>query len=135
MANPLLREGPLPVLAHGVIEYLAGILFIAAPTLWSFEAPAATAVSVVVGVVVLIVAATSAVPTGLIRGIPVSVHVALDFVLAIALIATPFVFGFVDDRNALIFFLALGVLHLLVTIGTRFERLPKEGARQPTGKS
>ena len=49
----------------------------------------------------------------------------LDYVLAIALIAAPFVLGFTDDGTATAFFIVLGVLHLLLTIATRFIREPR----------
>ena len=44
----------------------------------------------------------------------------LDYVLAIFLIASPFVLGFSDDGTAAAFFIVLGVVHLLLTIATRF---------------
>lgn len=121
----MLRDGPIPVFVHGVIEYAAGVLFIVAPLLFDYESGAATGLSVAVGVVILLVAATSAMPTGIIRKITVSAHVALDFVLAAFLIAAPFVFGFSDETEPTAFFVALGIAHLLVTIGTRF--LPGRG--------
>jgi len=120
--SPMLRQGPIPAFVHGLIEYAAAALFIVAPFLLSFESDAATAVSIVVGVVVLAVAASTKGPTSLIDSLPVSAHVVLDFALAAFLIAAPFLFGFTDDGTATPFFIALGVVHLLVTIGTRFER-------------
>ena len=110
----------MPAYVHGAIEYIAAILFIAAPFIFSFDEDSATAVSVIVGVVVLIVASSTAWRTGLIRSIPVQAHVILDYVLAIFLIASPFVIGFSDDGPAAAFFITLGVVHLLLTIATRF---------------
>jgi hypothetical protein len=136
MANPLLREGPVPAFVHGVIEYGAALLFFAAPTILSFEASAATATSIGIGVVVLVVAASSALPTGLIKAIPIPIHVALDYILALFLIAVPFLFNFDNDQNAMIFFMGLGIVHLLMTIGTKFERSPgaRGGTRTPTSE-
>ena len=55
----MLREGPIPRFVHGAIEYLAAALLIAAPFLFSFtDVGAATAASIVVGVIVLFLAAT-----------------------------------------------------------------------------
>jgi FtsH-binding integral membrane protein len=116
------RQGPIPAFVHGVIEYLAAILFIAAPFIFSFDADAATAVSVIVGVVILVVAASTAWRTGLISSIPVQAHVVLDFILALFLIASPFVLGYSDDGTAAAFFITLGVIHLLLTIATRFVK-------------
>jgi hypothetical protein len=118
----MFRQGPVPAFVHGIVEYAAGILLIAAPFLFSFEEDAATAVAIALGVLVLIVAASTAMSTGLIKSIPVQAHVMLDYALAIALIAAPFALGFSDDGAATAFFLVLGVAHLLLTIATRFIR-------------
>ena len=104
----MFKQGPVPAFVHGLVEYAAGILFIAAPFLFGFDSDTSTAVSIVAGV--------------LIKSIPVQAHVVLDYVLAILLIAAPFLFGFSDDGTATAFFIVLGVLHLLLTIATRFIR-------------
>jgi len=114
------RQGPIPSYVHGAIEYLAAALFIAAPFLFSFDEDAATAASVIIGVVILIIAASTAWRTGLISSIPVQAHVILDYVLALCMIAAPFVLGFSKDHTAAAFFIVLGVVHLLLTIATRF---------------
>lgn len=128
----MLKQGPVPAFVHGLVEYAAGLLLIAAPFVFGFDADAATAASIVVGVLVLIIAASTAMSTGLIKSIPVQAHVILDYVLAIALIAAPFVFGFSDDGSATPFFIALGVAHLLLTIATRFisEERPRRRPRK-----
>jgi hypothetical protein len=124
------RQGPIPAFVHGVIEYIAGVLLVAAPFLFSFESDGATAVSIVAGVIILIVAASTAMSTGLIKSIPVQAHVVLDYILAALLIASPFIFGFTDDGTATAVFIALGVFHLLMTIATRFIREGKEPRRR-----
>jgi FtsH-binding integral membrane protein len=118
----MLKQGPVPAFVHGVIEYLAGALLIAASFVFAFESDTATAVAIAAGVVVLVVAASTAMPTGLAKSIPVPAHVILDYVLAVVLIASPFLFGFDDDSAATAFFIVLGVVHLLLTIATRFVR-------------
>src|SRR3954451_3810203 len=128
----MFKQGPIPAFVHGAIEYLAAVLLIAAPFIFSFEDDTATAVSIVIGVVVLIVTASTALPTGLIKSIPVQAHAVIDYLLAALLIASPFVFGFSDDGTATAFFILLGVFHLLVTIATRFVR-EERPAPQSTG--
>jgi len=76
---------------------------------------------VAVGIVILLVAGTTAGPTGLVNGLSVSAHVVLDYALAVMLIIAPFVLGFSDEQEPTIFFIALGIVHLLLTIATRFE--------------
>ena len=116
----MFREGPIPAFVHGVVEYLAALLFIAAPFIFTFDEDVAKAVSLIVGVLVLIIAASTAWRTGLISSIPIQAHAMLDYVLAIFLIAAPFLLGFSDDGTAAAFFIAVGVIHLLLTIATRF---------------
>lgn len=118
------RQGPIPAAIHGMVEYLAGALFVAAPFLFGFDSEAATAVSIVVGVVILVVTAASDLPTGLAKAIPASVHMVLDFVTGGFLIAAPFLFMFSDESAPTAWFIVLGVVHVLLTIGTRFVRVP-----------
>jgi hypothetical protein len=120
MANPLIHEGPVPLFVHGALEYAAGVAFIAAPLLLDYDSGAAVAISIVVGIIVLLVAATTEGPTSLVNALALSVHVVLDYVLALFLIAAPFLFDFGGETAPTVFFIALGVIHLLLTIGTRF---------------
>ena len=117
----MLRQGPIPRFVHGIIEYVAGVVFLVAPFVLTFDSGAATAVSIIVGVVVLAIAAATEGPTSLVNQIPVSAHVALDYVLAVLLVALPFIAGFSSETAPTAFFIALGIAHLLITIGTRFR--------------
>ena len=117
----MLRTGPFSLFMHGILEYAAGALFIAAPFVFGFDSQAATALSIIVGVLVLAMAASTDGPTGLARVVPVEIHAVVDFALAVLLIASPFLFGFRDEGGATAFFIILGVVHLLVTIATRFR--------------
>jgi hypothetical protein len=116
------RRGSVPLPIHGLLEYGAGVLSIAAPFLFSFETDVAKVTSVLIGVAVLVLAVVTASPTGILRNLPLDSHIVLDYVLAIVLIASPFVFGFTDDGSALAYFLILGVAHLLMTVLTRFRK-------------
>jgi len=116
-----MRDGPIPLFVHGAIEYVAAALLIAAPFLLDFDSGAATALSIVIGVVILGIAAATEGPTSLINQIPRPAHVALDYVLVVVLIALPFLAGFSGETTPTALFIVLGVAHLLVTIGTRFR--------------
>jgi hypothetical protein len=116
----VLRQGPIPPYVHGAAEYIAAGLMIAAPFIFGFDSDAATAASIVVGVAVLVITASTESATGLAKVIPVAIHAVLDLVLAAFLIAGPFLLGFQDETAPTAFFIVLGVVHLLLTIGTRF---------------
>src|SRR3954466_8223499 len=118
----MFRQGPIPAFVHGLLEYVAGIFLVAAPFLLSYDSDGATAGAIVAGVVILMFTASSALTTGLIKSIPVQAHVVFDYIVAALLIASPFIFAFTDDGTATAVFIVLGIVHLLVTIATRFIR-------------
>ena len=66
----------------------------------------------------LFLAASTEGPTSLINYVPLAAHVVLDFVLAVLLIAMPFIAGFSDETAPTVFFIAIGAVHMLITIGT-----------------
>jgi len=118
----VLRDGPIPRFVHGVVEYVGGGVMVAAPFVLGFDSDSATAVAVIVGVLVIVLAASTDGPTSLVNSVQLQLHVLLDYLLAAFLIAAPFLFGFSDETAPTAFFIGIGVLHLLVTIGTRFRR-------------
>jgi hypothetical protein len=126
----MFREGPFPAVIHGLVEYVAGVLFIALPLLLDYESGAATATSIVIGVALIGVAASTDWTLSLNNQIPKPVHFALDWILAAVLIASPFLFGFSDESTPTAIFIAVGVLHILLTIGTRFGTKP-DAKRKP----
>ena len=117
----MLRQGPISRFLHGSIEYAVGVLLIAAPFLFGFKSDAAVAVSIIAGLLVLVIASSTDGPTSLVNSIPISAHLLLDLALAAVLVASPFLFAFNDESAPTAFFIVLGVAHLLVTIGTRFQ--------------
>jgi hypothetical protein len=128
----VLRQGPLPYFLHGVVDYLVAALLIAAPFLFNFHG-SATAVSIVAGVLVLIVAATTAgSKTSLVNSLPLGIHILFDFAGSILLIAVPFIFSFSSQTNPTAFFIVLGVVSLLLDIATRFPA--GESVREPKTK-
>jgi len=117
----VIHDGPLPYAVHGIVEYIVGVLLIGAPFLLGFTGQgAATAVSIIGGVVVLGLAASTRGPTSLNNAVPVPVHVLGDLALGAVFIASPFLFGFSDEGSPTAFFIALGVVMLLGVIATRY---------------
>jgi VIT1/CCC1 family predicted Fe2+/Mn2+ transporter len=117
----VIRNGPVPLLLHGLIEYLVGALFVLAPFLFGFDDNAATALAIIVGVVILLFALATDYPAGVVRSMPLAAHIVLDYVLGIFLIAAPFLFGFDEETAPFAFFVVLGVAHLVITTVTRFD--------------
>ena len=132
----MFKEGPLPAAIHGLAEYVGGALFIALPLLLGYDSSAATAASIIIGVLMIGVAASTDWGMSLNNSIPKPVHFAIDWVLAAILIASPFLFGFSDESTPTAIFIAAGVLHLLLTIGTRFgQKQPKQKAASKSKSS
>jgi len=126
-----MRQGPIPAWLHGAFEYAVVVVLIVAPFVLHFRAGAATGAAIVIGVVLLFVVATTVGPTGIVDQLPVAVHVLLDYLLAGVLVACPFIFGFSQETNPTAFFITLGVVHLLITIGTRFLPMKTREAVSP----
>ena len=116
----MLHKGPVSRVLHGVWEYLIAVLLITSPFLFDFDADGATAVAIVLGVLLIGLAAASEGPSGLVDQIALPAHAVLDYLVAAVLIASPFVFGFSDDAEPTALFLALGVAHLVLSIATRY---------------
>lgn len=124
----MLRKGPVSRLLHGVWEYVISVLLIASPFLFDFEG-GPTAVAIVLGVALIALAAASEGDSGLVNQVPLTAHALVDYVVAGALIASPFVFGFSDEGEPTALFLVLGVVHLVLSIGTRYR---PESVEDPT---
>jgi hypothetical protein len=131
----MLRQGLFSRTVHGLLEYVFAGLLIAAPFLFGYDSGSATAVSIVLGVALLVIAATADTPTGLARSVRAPWHALLDVIAAVLLIACPFLFGFTDDGTATAVFIVAGALWLLVAIGTRYERdLKRERDAAPAAR-
>ena len=122
----MFRRGPIPPFVHGVLDYILGVVLIATPFVLNFDDNAAIALSIAVGIGALILAAFTSWTTGIVRSIPVLVHVLIDYALSIFLIVAPFVLGFSDDNTASACFVVLGILGLLITVATRYMPAPKK---------
>jgi hypothetical protein len=125
----MVKQGPIPAFLHSLIEYIAGIGLIAAPLLLNYDSGAATAASIVLGVVVLFLVATTTSTMSLINQVPLSMHIVFDYVISAVLIASPFLFSFSGESKPTAVFIAAGVVYLLISIGTRYrkEETPERG--------
>lgn len=85
----------IPTRLHGVLDYVAGLVLIFAPMLLGFAhgGPAQT-VPQVMGVAAIALALVTDHELGLLRLIPMPVHLALDFAGGLVLLASPWLFDF-----------------------------------------
>lgn len=108
---------------HGALDYLMGVLLIAAP--WLFGSAdgadeAATWVLVALGAGVILYSLFTDYELGLVRKIPMPTHLLLDIGGGVLLAGSPWLFGFAEE--AWLPHLVLGVLEVGAALVT--ERAP-----------
>jgi hypothetical protein len=82
---------------HGVIDYLVGLLLILLPFVFEpLAQPIVREVTIGFGLFAVIYSLATDYPLGLFRLIPYPAHLGLDIVFAVALAASPWLFGFSD---------------------------------------
>lgn len=85
----------IPTNIHGAMDYLLGVVLIAAPWLFAFAAGGAeTWVPVVLGIGVLLYSMFTDYEWGIFRQMKVSTHLNLDIAGGIVLAVSPWLFGF-----------------------------------------
>jgi hypothetical protein len=119
----MVKQGPIPAFVHGLWEYIAGAGLIVAPLLIGYDSGAATAVSIILGILVIFLAATTSWSTSLVNQVSLPAHIILDYVLVAVLIASPFLFGFSGESAPTAIFIGGGILHMLISIGTRYRKV------------
>jgi hypothetical protein len=123
-------KGPLPLKAHAALEPIVAIVLIAAPWIFGFDdVGSATAVSIAVGVIMLISGMSTRWRFSLVKLIPLRTHFLTDLALGAVLIVAPFVLGDSDRGDATRFLVIVGVLELLTALSTRWNAREEVGPR------
>jgi hypothetical protein len=97
---------------HTYVGALVGVVLIVAPWILGFaDVEAARWSAIGVGVFVLVNELVTTSPAAVLKIVPMRVHLALDVVTGLFLLATPFLFGFSDeDANAWVPHIVVGLL-------------------------
>lgn len=123
----------LPTKVHGVLDYLMGVLLIAAPWIFGFaRGGAETWVPVILGVGVIVYSLLTDYEWGLSRSISMGTHLTLDLFSGILLAASPWLFGF--HEFIYLPHLILGILEIgasLTTEKTPSVRVHRVNERRP----
>jgi hypothetical protein len=107
----------LPTRIHGFIDYLWGILLIAAPHLFGFAGGrTATWVAWIFGAGAILYSLATDYELGPVRLIPMPAHLALDGIAGAILAASPWLFGFADQVRWP--HLAFGVVSVVASLVT-----------------
>jgi hypothetical protein len=114
----------LPTKVHGVLDYLVGIALIAAPWLFDFWDVNGMAVYIpmVLGIGLIAYSLFTNYEWGLIKVLPMSYHLVVDFVAAALLALSPWLFGFMDEKiNAWMPHVVVGVVVILVVLVSKTQ--------------
>ena len=89
----------IPTRVHGVLDYLIGVALVAAPWIFDFadDGGAKMWVPIILGAGTILYSLFTDYEPGMIRVIPMPVHLALDFGAGVFLAASPWLFGFDDE--------------------------------------
>ena len=123
-------RGPIPLGLHQAMEPIIALVFVLAPFVLGFDDGTAKALSIAIGVAVLLVGMTTRWRMSVVELIPLRAHFAADVGVGLLAIVAPFVLGF-DDSAAKVFFVVMGVLELAVAFGTNWGSGEEREARRP----
>lgn len=106
----------IPTKVHAGLDYLTGILLVAAPWIFGFadESSAAMWISILAGLAVLGMSAVTNYEGGFLgHVITMRTHLLADALLGVVLLVSPWLFGFADEgTNAWLPFVLIGLLEI-----------------------
>ena len=117
----------IPTRFHGILDYIVGLLFIAAPWLFDFsEISWATWTMVIAGIATLGMTILTDFEVGLVHKIPMQTHLMIDFGMGVILALSPWMFNF--DERVFMPHLIGGIFAILASLTT--HRVPSESYRR-----
>jgi hypothetical protein len=118
----------IPTRLHGVIDYLWGLALLGAPWLFGFaDVPAAKWVAIVFGLGAILYSVVTDYELGLVRILPMPLHLILDGLGGAILAASPFLFGFAD--RVYLPHLLFGLFSIAASLVTRMDPVQPSGHR------
>jgi len=115
----------IPTKIHGYLDYIIGLLMIAAPWLFGFHnGGIETSIFVVLGIAALVYSMLTRYELGVVKTIPMRAHLALDFVSGLLILVSPWLFGF----SHLVFkpHVLFGIIEIGAAIFTQTQPEPVE---------
>jgi hypothetical protein len=100
---------------HGVLDYLSGLFFIAAPWIFHFAGKnAETRIISILGLFAIVYSLFTYYEWGVVKVIRMRVHLAFDAVLGLILLTSPWILTF--DNNVKVVYVCAGLFALIVAI-------------------
>lgn len=111
----------IPTAVHGVLDYVVGIVLIAAPWIFGFAYVGGIAVylPIVLGIGLILYSLLTRYELGIpgVKFIPMPFHLVIDFIAAVLLAASPFIFGFYTrPLNVWLPHLVVGIVVIIVVL-------------------
>lgn len=109
----------IPTKVHGVLDYVVAIALILAPFIFGFSGVggAAVVIPIVLGIGLFVYSLFTRYELGLVKLIKMPVHLVFDVVASLFLIASPFLFGFINQApNAWLPHIVVGAAVIVVVI-------------------
>lgn len=114
----------IPTYVHGIIDYVGGLALLAAPNLFGFSDVGGAAVMIprILGVVVLLQAICTRYELGLLKVLPMKMHIMNDYIASLFLAVSPWLFGFANGpSNQWMPHLVVGIFVFVATLMTQSE--------------
>ncbi len=105
---------------HGYLDFLTVVIFLLAPTLLGLSQLSAI-LAYGLAVVHLIVTLASDFPFGVVKLIPFTIHGWIERMVGPLLIAVPFILNFADEEAARNFYIAMGIIIIIVGVLTDYQ--------------
>lgn len=115
--------------AHGYLDYLTVVVFLAAPSLLGFDGLPARLAWTLAAVHLTMTLATNF-PLGLFRRLPFSIHGWIERIVGPTLLVVAFLPGFYSVGPAFLFFAAMGLVIVAVGWLTDYADAPEPGLVQ-----
>ena len=126
----------LPTKVHGALDYIVGLALIVAPNIFQFAEVGGPAVLVprVLGAVLIVYSLITRYEWGVIKLISMPYHLMIDFLAALFLALSPFLFGFSSRApNAWLPHVVVGIAVVLVVIVSKTQSGNSMATRVTTG--
>ena len=113
----------LPLKVHNALDFIVGIALILAPNIFGFSDVGGAAVMIprLIGVASIIMGLfTDGYGFAIVKLIPLKVHLMIDFLAGVVLAASPWLFGFADEKtNAWLPHVVVGLALVAVSLTTK----------------
>jgi len=124
---------PVTARVHGVLDYATVAAFLNAPMVFGFHGSPAAIVYWLAGIHLLMTGCTDF-PLGFFKWIPFRIHGVIELVAGLFLLVAPWAFGFAQDVAARNFFLAIGIVVLVVVAVTDYSQRALPPPRDPSDR-